>query len=258
MVSFATVDKAIDYGKRRLVRRQLRQRGKVLQLSQKPVVIFSPHQDDETLGCGGLIALKRQQGVPVWVVFLTDGQLCYWGAPEPPLITVEECIRLRQQEATAALDILGVEASNIVFLDAKDSSLSSLEGSQRQQMVQSLTHWLTVVQPGEVYVPYHKDQHDDHIATHNLVRTALNEVPLTIELWQYLVWSLWRYENLADLFSKQYQGLYSLPIAPVKARKLEALQAYKSQYTPVVGNFTALPKTFMGFFDYPFELFVKD
>lgn len=256
MVSFATVNKAVDYGKRRLVRRQLRQHGKTLQVSRKPAIIFSPHQDDETLGCGGLIALKRQQGVPVWVVFLTDGQLCYMGAPEQPM-TTEECIHLRQQEATAALDILGVGASNIVFLDAKDSTLSDLAGNQHQQLVQSLVHWLTVVQPGEVYAPYHKDMHSDHIATHNLVKAAVEQVPFELDLWQYLVWSLWRYENLDDLSISQYKGLHSLPIASVKLQKLEALRAYRSQYTPISGGFMALPKTFMGFFDYPFELFVK-
>ncbi|MGB3137205.1 MAG: PIG-L family deacetylase [Nodosilinea sp.] len=257
MVSFATVNKAVDYGKRRLVRRQLRQHGKTLEPSQKPAIIFAPHQDDETLGCGGLIALKRQQRVPVWVVFLTDGQLCYMGAPEPWPVTAEECIRLRQQEATAALDILGVEASNVVFLDAKDSTLGELEGEQRQRLTESLVHWLTVVQPGEVYVPHHKDVHSDHIATYDLVKAAVDQVPFELDLWQYLVWSLWRYKDLDNLPTSQYESLYSLPIESVRAQKLEALRTYRSQYTPITGGFTALPKTFMGFFDYPFELFVK-
>ncbi len=35
--------------------------------------MFSPHQDDEAFGCGGMIALKSEQGIPVVVVFLTDG-----------------------------------------------------------------------------------------------------------------------------------------------------------------------------------------
>src|SRR4030065_330273 len=36
-------------------------------------VIFAPHQDDETLGCGGTIMLKRKAGTPVACVFMTDG-----------------------------------------------------------------------------------------------------------------------------------------------------------------------------------------
>ncbi len=47
---------------------------KPISLSQKSAMIFSPHQDDETFGCGGLIALKREQQIPVVVVIITDGR----------------------------------------------------------------------------------------------------------------------------------------------------------------------------------------
>src|SRR5689334_3255841 len=46
---------------------------KSMDVSQKPALIISPHQDDEVLGCGGVIGLKREQGIPVQVVFITDG-----------------------------------------------------------------------------------------------------------------------------------------------------------------------------------------
>ncbi len=38
-----------------------------------PTVVVAPHPDDETLGCGVLIAAKRRLGAEVAVVFLTDG-----------------------------------------------------------------------------------------------------------------------------------------------------------------------------------------
>ena len=43
-----------------------------LRLDQS-AVIFAPHQDDETLGCGGTIILKTQAAAQVTIVFLTDG-----------------------------------------------------------------------------------------------------------------------------------------------------------------------------------------
>jgi N-acetylglucosamine malate deacetylase 1 len=49
-------------------------RHQALSWSQKSAMVFSPHQDDETFGCGGMIALKRAQGIAVQVIFLTDGQ----------------------------------------------------------------------------------------------------------------------------------------------------------------------------------------
>lgn len=51
----------------------LYQGSKLLNVNQKSIIVFSPHQDDEALGCGGMIALKREQGIPIKVVFVTDG-----------------------------------------------------------------------------------------------------------------------------------------------------------------------------------------
>src|ERR1700731_2508358 len=37
------------------------------------IVVVAPHPDDETLGCGGLIALASQLGRNIQVVFISDG-----------------------------------------------------------------------------------------------------------------------------------------------------------------------------------------
>src|SRR5438067_976178 len=44
-----------------------------LSLTSDSIMVIAPHQDDETFGCGGLIALQREGGATVKVVFLTDG-----------------------------------------------------------------------------------------------------------------------------------------------------------------------------------------
>ena len=38
------------------------------------VMIVAPHPDDESLGCGGLIAQLKAQKAEVWVLFLTNGE----------------------------------------------------------------------------------------------------------------------------------------------------------------------------------------
>ena len=38
-----------------------------------PMLILAPHPDDETLGCGGLIAAASAAGHPPFVLVLTDG-----------------------------------------------------------------------------------------------------------------------------------------------------------------------------------------
>src|SRR5688572_2212586 len=38
------------------------------------VLALAPHMDDETMGCGGTLALHAQRGATVTVAFLTDGR----------------------------------------------------------------------------------------------------------------------------------------------------------------------------------------
>src|SRR5262245_24685447 len=42
-------------------------------VGHSPVLVLAPHPDDESLGCGGLIAACQAQGHPVHVLVLTDG-----------------------------------------------------------------------------------------------------------------------------------------------------------------------------------------
>jgi LmbE family N-acetylglucosaminyl deacetylase len=45
-------------------------------VSAKRVLVVAPHPDDESLGCGGLIASLAQKGCRFYVVFTTDGGAC--------------------------------------------------------------------------------------------------------------------------------------------------------------------------------------
>jgi len=61
------------------------------------MVVISPHPDDETLGCGGLIATSAARGLPVSVVSVTRGEAA---ADRPDLAGV------RSRELGAALRCL--------------------------------------------------------------------------------------------------------------------------------------------------------
>ncbi|CAN5839224.1 hypothetical protein BH20PSE1_BH20PSE1_22230 [soil metagenome] len=97
---------------RSFARRQLILKSKLVDPTERSAVIFAPHHDDETLGCGGIIATKRQRGAPVWVVFLTDGSKCY---PESVPMTPEEISNLRRREAFQALEIWALTRCMCIF-----------------------------------------------------------------------------------------------------------------------------------------------
>ncbi|QHF25284.1 PIG-L family deacetylase [Rathayibacter sp. VKM Ac-2804] len=86
-------------------------------LSVDRVLVVVAHADDETLGCGGTIALARRLGVPVDVVIVTDGGAAH-GASSPGAAAA--LVAERRAEARAALDELGA-GIGLAFLDVPDS-----------------------------------------------------------------------------------------------------------------------------------------
>ncbi len=208
-------------------------------------IIFSPHQDDETLGCGGLIALKRAAGIDVRVVFLTDG------GKSPSSLTKEALVALRKQEALEALGLLGVPPERIDFLDYPDSTLQTLNPEQRQNLLAEITRLIAQHRPQEIYVPHRQDRHyfGDHEATRDLVKTALQESGMAITLWQYPVWILWQPFFLLDLQPSELAGAVHLKISDVLVQKQSAIAVYRSQ---------VFPPGFLKRFGSAYEIFFKD
>lgn len=197
---------------------------KPLALSQKSAMVFSPHQDDETFGCGGMIALKRELGIPVAVAFLTDGHLNGESS-----LSKDEIIQMRKLEALNALEILGVESANVHFLAKPDSALQDLHQQERQQTIEQLIELLKFYQPEEVYVPHCQDIHPDHEATYELVTVALTQAGIEVELLQYPIWLLWRTPLFTLLKIQDTTSAYGLSIKSVIEKKNQAIAVYCSQ-----------------------------
>jgi LmbE family N-acetylglucosaminyl deacetylase len=129
-----------------------------------PAVVFAPHQDDETLGCGGLVALKRARGVPVVVVFLTDGRTSH-----SRFLDADELARRRRDEALAACRTLGVEDGSVRFLDFRDGELTGAVDAAATRVAALLRE----LPDHALLVPYGGDTTADHRATREAVLRAL-------------------------------------------------------------------------------------
>ncbi len=199
-------------------------RSQSIEVNNKTAVVFSPHQDDETLGCGGMIAIKRSQGIPVKVVFITDGR---YGRPK--WIEPEEIVQFRQQEAETALNILGVDPSDTYFIGEADGSLSQLSELQQQKLVLRLSEILKSSLPQEVYVTHFQDGHPDHEATFDLVQAAIADSGIQTELFQYSVWAFWHNPLASKLNRGELKNAYRVSIAAVQNQKKQAIESYKSQ-----------------------------
>ena len=81
------------------------------------VLCVAPHPDDEVFGCGGLLTLLAQQGIPVRSLVLTGGDKAQDSHTSDP-----EHARQRQTESIEAARILGTQPPQ--FLDFGDRSLT--------------------------------------------------------------------------------------------------------------------------------------
>jgi LmbE family N-acetylglucosaminyl deacetylase len=212
----------------------------------RPAVVFAPHQDDETLGCGGTILLKRKAGARVTVVFMTDGRTSH-----NQFIPAEELVQMREREAIAACLKLGLDENDIHFLRFPDSDLKEYHAQAVQRTVEILCQHL----PAEIFLPYRADPQPDHIATYQIVMTALlQSSQFHGSVFEYPVWYWFHWPWVSAVRKAGYQkkrllqntlnagmGLKilrefraSVSVQSVLAEKREALDQHKSQMTEII------------------------
>jgi LmbE family N-acetylglucosaminyl deacetylase/SAM-dependent methyltransferase len=133
-------------------------------LAGQKVLVLSPHPDDESLACGGSLALHTANGDPVKVIFLTDGAQGDVNAEYSP----EDYVALRETEAREAGTILGV--TDIEFWHAPDRGLA-----QAETVLPRLCKLLQEYQPQLVYAPSPLEFHPDHEAAARLLWLAIQQ-----------------------------------------------------------------------------------
>lgn len=226
-----------------------------MNISQKSIMVIAPHQDDEVLGCGGLIGCKRSQNVSVEVVFVTDGAASHAWHPN---FQSGELIPIRKDEALRALSILDVESSQVHFLNKPDSKLWYLDNIERQQTIEQIAELLKCSEPGEIYVPHRKDRTKDHEATYQLVQAAIKLSGIETDVLQYPIWIFSRSLLFRDLKLHELAGAYRLSIHPMQAKKRQAIEVYRSQCLPIDADTSPILKpAFLKRFFMPYEVFFK-
>ncbi len=168
--------------------------------------MIAPHPDDESIGCGGAVALHGDRGDRVGVLFLTSGE---GGLPNR---SAAEAWATREAEARLAVADLSAELSG--FLRLPDGRVGDDMDRSAAAAAAAIREFL----PDLIYLPHPDEDHADHAACLPVVGRAyaLLDRP---EPWLlgYEVWTpLRRYDQVEDV-----SGVY--------ARKLAAVRRHASQ-----------------------------
>jgi len=182
-------------------------------------LILAPHQDDETLGCGGTILLKRDAGTRVNVAFMTDGSTSH-----RQFMAAAELCRRRRAEAIEACEVLGVKQDDLRFFDFPDGKL----GHHHDAAVPMVVASIDPCRPLEIFVPYQHDVTSDHEATFRIATEAIRKSRQQVQLYEYPIWTWnrWPWVRLSAPLGRD--GLRAVMQACASGLGLSHLRRFRS------------------------------
>ena len=148
----------------------------VLAPAASRALVLAPHPDDETIGCGGTLAVLAASGCSVEVVVVSDGE----GSTSSGGDAAATAAR-RRDDATRACAHLGSRPPR--FLGLPDGGV----GEAIDELAALLRPIIEDSRPEVVFLPWPLDAHPDHQAVGRAFAAALPDP--AIEVWCYEVWS---------------------------------------------------------------------
>ncbi len=219
-----------------------------------PLLILAPHADDETLGCGGLLAAASDLGLRRRVAYLTDGSASHAGAPDwPPTRLAAQ----RRREALNALAILGVPADDVLFLNWPDAKPYAPGDVAYDLSLQTLTAWTQSFRPRSVWAPMEGEAHCDHQAALGLAHALADRLSQPCVVMEFIVWG-WSDIEIAARHGAA--RIWALDCASHVGRRRRALAQHATQMGQVISGAKAsfvIPSELAALTDRPTELFLE-
>jgi LmbE family N-acetylglucosaminyl deacetylase len=199
-----------------------------------PTLVVAPHPDDESLGCGGAIALLAQFRVEVRVLFVSDGAGSHPASRRFPPASLSA---IREAEARAALTELGIPPDSAAFLRLPDRSVPRIGSAGFAHAVSACREhlWQNGFSPQTVMLPWRRDPHTDHRAVWEIMTAALSVSPAQPRIIEYPIW-IWDLGLPEDMPEPGEAAAWRLDIGNVLERKLRAIAAHRSQTTAMIDD----------------------
>lgn len=159
------------------------------------ICILAPHADDESIGCGGLLA---KYGKQCDVILLTDGA---YGSSDK-----EQTQKTREEEFKSVMNYFGIK--NYHFMRAKDTEL--IDGYAKFKKIDFKSY-------DYVVMPHPLDPHKDHVVPQAFFKRLKREQKLKAKAVYYEVWG-----TMAS-------PTHYIDISDVVEHKREAINMYISQ-----------------------------
>lgn len=217
-----------------------------------PVLILAPHPDDETLGCGGLIAAAVSERRAVFVLVLTDGAGSHPRSLDYPAARLR---RLREAESRQAGHELGLPADRISHLGLPDTRAPQ-RGVAATRAADAISDHAVACGARTLLTTWRHDPHSDHLAASILAARAASACGA--ELLEYPVWG-WTLPPRRLLRCRPPAG-FRLDVSAHLGAKRRAIACHRSQLGQVITDDPdgfVMEQRFVDFFTGPFETFLR-
>jgi len=202
-----------------------------------PLLIVSPHPDDEVLGAGGLIRMWSERGHHVVILSVTDGESAYpdWHGLDA----------LRRGELDQALATLCSRPVRAVRLSLPDGGVA-----MRMPELVNAIQKLCGPKP-TLIAPFEADGHPDHEAVSLACLDVAGDLGLTLA--RYPVWA-WHHAQPAAFQGARW-GKFPLD-AKTQAAKHAAIRCFASQLNPADARQPIVPAHVLEYFERDYEAFL--
>lgn len=137
------------------------------------ILIIAPHADDESIGCGGLMATYGSQ---CDILLLTDGRKGYDSRIDT--VDEEQLVRLRKEELRRAAALCGIE--HVLCLDIPDGCVDLHADRITRFDITGYDY---------LFVPNQYERHKDHFAAAKLALRMKKQQHARAQIYAYEVWS---------------------------------------------------------------------
>ena len=216
-------------------------------------LILAPHPDDETLGCGGLIAMCAAAHRMPLVAVLTDGAGSHPNSRDYPPARLRD---VRANEVREAVACLGLPPDRLVLLNQPDTAAPHA-GPGFAAIVARLTGLIrNQAACTALLAPWRHDPHCDHAAASLLAEAVADTAGI-----KHVAFPVWGWTLPAQTLIAADPGAgVRLDIAPFQAAKRAAVQAHRSQHGNLITDDPdgfQLPSSLLSVFDAACETFIQ-
>ncbi len=218
-------------------------------------LVVATHLNDEVMGCGGAIALLRQMGYRVHVLFVCDGSKSPFKSTYlPPKCRKDLC----KYEAECALSVLGVDQDSITYLEMKDAEVPFKGEKGFKEVVHQCQNKIAHFIPDTVLLPWQVDGNRDCQALKQIMLKALQQAPYTYNLVEYSLVP-WMEDDQWQRLLLSKNTPWLLDNKAVLEKKVEALSQYHIHEielgSELVIKDELLNSTTLSHFTHPWEIY---